>query len=629
MWKRLRPERYLSAWLILGIDTTISSMASLVSLLLYGMTVDQVSGKSFFIFWMAACIAASIVMFLSLRTYRAIIRYSTLREIGNLGIAAIGKTVLLGLFMTGLVGMHSPRQLWLLSFDFLLTFGALVLLRVMMIALYEVIRRRADVRRGVQRVLVYGDSDKSVSQIVRLQNSVHYKIEGFLVYGKQRRGHTLSGYRIYRFETREDVCRLRERRGIDGILFAYPADARAEEHRLLHYCTQYGLQPLISPVIDSLCDGKISVPVRKIRVEDLLERPEIKISMDEIVAAFKERTVLVTGAAGSIGSELCRQLARLGIRHLVAFDNAETPLHNLRLEFGDKYPDLSFTPVIGDVRFPERVDYAFRTYRPQVVFHAAAYKHVPLMEENPCEGVLVNVVGSRNVADKCIEYGVEKMVMISTDKAVNPTNIMGCTKRIAEIYVQSLGLAVAAGKVKGVTRFVTTRFGNVLGSNGSVVPRFSEQIEHGGPVTVTHPEITRFFMTIPEACRLVMEAATISAGNEICVFDMGEPVKIADLAKKMIQLNRLEVSKDIRIEYTGLRPGEKLYEEVLADTETTLPTTHDRIRIAKVREYGYDNARKSVEELEGLSRKVLIPETVRLMKQLVPEYKPEGFDVKK
>ena len=439
----------------------------------------------------------------------------------------------------------------------------------------------------------------------------------------------MSGYRIYWFETREDVCRLRERWGIDGILFAYPADARAEEHRLLHYCTQCGLQPLISPVIDSLCDGKVPVPVRKIRVEDLLERPEIKISMDEIVVGFKDRTVLVTGAAGSIGSELCRQLARLGIRHLVAFDNAETPLHNLRLEFGDNYPDFSFTPVIGDVRFPERVDYAFRTYRPQVVFHAAAYKHVPLMEENPCEGVLVNVVGSRNVADKCIEYGVEKMVMISTDKAVNPTNVMGCTKRIAEIYVQSLGLAVAAGKVKGVTKFVTTRFGNVLGSNGSVVPRFSEQIEHGGPVTVTHPEITRFFMTIPEACRLVMEAATISAGNEICVFDMGEPVKIADLAKKMIQLNRLEVSKDIRIEYTGLRPGEKLYEEVLADTETTLPTTHDRIRIAKVREYGYDNARKSVEELERLSRKVRIPETVRLMKQLVPEYKPEEFDVKK
>lgn len=624
VWRRLRPERYLSAWLILGIDTTISSMASLVSLLLYDMTVDQVSGKSFFIFWMAACIAASIVMFLSLRTYRAIIRYSTLREIGNLGIAAIGKTALLGLFMTGLAGTHTPRQLWLLSFDFLLTFGALVLLRVMMIALYEIICRRADVRRGVQRVLVYGDSDKSVSQIVRLQNSVHYKVAGFLVHGKRRKGQTLSGYRIYCFETGEDICRLRERRGIDGILFAYPADARAEEHRLLHYCTRCGLQPLISPVIDSIGDGKVPVPVRKIRVEDLLGRPEIRISMDEIIAGFKDRTILVTGAAGSIGSELCRQLARLGIRHMVAFDNAETPLHNLRLEFGDKYPDLSFTPVIGDVRFPERVDYAFRTYRPSVVFHAAAYKHVPLMEENPCEGVLVNVIGSRNVADKCIEYGVGKMVMISTDKAVNPTNVMGCTKRLAEIYVQSLGLAVTAGRVNGVTRFVTTRFGNVLGSNGSVVPRFSEQIERGGPVTVTHPEITRFFMTIPEACRLVMEAATISAGNEICVFDMGEPVKIADLAKTMIQLNRLEVGKDIRIEYTGLRPGEKLYEEVLADAENTVPTSHERIRVARVREWEHDKAEQVVSELERLSREVDIPGTIRLMKRAVPEFHPEN-----
>lgn len=346
--------------------------------------------------------------------------------------------------------------------------------------------------------------------------------------------------------------------------------------------------------------------------------------MDEIIAGFKDRTILVTGAAGSIGSELCRQLARLGIRHMVAFDNAETPLHNLRLEFGDKYPDLSFTPVIGDVRFPERVDYAFRTYRPSVVFHAAAYKHVPLMEENPCEGVLVNVIGSRNVADKCIEYGVGKMVMISTDKAVNPTNVMGCTKRLAEIYVQSLGLAVTAGRVNGVTRFVTTRFGNVLGSNGSVVPRFSEQIERGGPVTVTHPEITRFFMTIPEACRLVMEAATISAGNEICVFDMGEPVKIADLAKTMIQLNRLEVGKDIRIEYTGLRPGEKLYEEVLADAENTVPTSHERIRVARVREWEHDKAEQVVSELERLSREVDIPGTIRLMKRAVPEFHPEN-----
>ena len=362
-------------------------------------------------------------------------------------------------------------------------------------------------------------------------------------------------------------------------------------------------------------------PIREIKIEDLLGREEIKISMNEIIANFRGKTIMVTGAAGSIGSELCRQLATFGVKQLILFDNSETPMHNIRLELEERYPELNFVPVIGDVRMIPRLDYAFRTYRPQVVFHAAAYKHVPLMEENPCEAVLANVAGSRNVADKCIEYDVEKMVMISTDKAVNPTNIMGCTKRLAEIYVQSLGLAIEAGKMKGRTKFVTTRFGNVLGSNGSVIPRFREQIANGGPVTVTHPDITRFFMTIPEACRLVMEAATMATGTQIFVFDMGKSVKIADLARRMIELAGLEVDKDIKIEYTGLRPGEKLYEEVLSNTENTLPTSHDRIRIAKVRQYDYEEARQAAAELEKLSRAVEIPDMVRLMKRTVPEFK--------
>ena len=272
------------------------------------------------------------------------------------------------------------------------------------------------------------------------------------------------------------------------------------------------------------------------------------------------------------------------------------------------------------MRSLNRLDFAFRNYKPEVVFHAAAYKHVPLMEENPCEAVQVNVVGTRHVADKCIEYGIEKMVMISTDKAVNPTNIMGCSKRLAEIYVQSLGLAVESGKLPGSTKFVTTRFGNVLGSNGSVIPRFREQIEKGGPVTVTHPEITRFFMTIPEACRLVMEAVIMDTANRICVFDMGDPVKIDTLARRMIQLSGLVEGKDIKIEYSGLRPGEKLYEEVLSNVENTEKTSHERIRIAKVRTYEYSDALKSVEELNVLSRDVKIPEMVKLMKQIVPEF---------
>lgn len=280
----------------------------------------------------------------------------------------------------------------------------------------------------------------------------------------------------------------------------------------------------------------------------------------------------------------------------------------------------------GDIRLPNRLDFAFRTFHPQVVFHAAAYKHVPLMEENPCEAVLVNVIGTRNVALKCLEYNVEKMVMISTDKAVNPTNIMGCTKRLAEIYVQSLGLAIEQGTIEGATKFVTTRFGNVLGSNGSVIPRFREQIAKGGPVTVTHPDITRFFMTIPEACQLVMEAATISTGNQICVFDMGKSVKIADLAKRMIELAGYEPGEEIKIEYTGLRPGEKLYEEVLSNTENTIPTTHDRIRIAKVREYDYAEACAATGQLEQFARMVNVPDTVCLMKKIVPEFKSKNSE---
>ena len=621
---RLRLERYFSAWFILGLDIAVSTLASAMGLLLYDLTVARPPAMAFHVGWTAGAAAASLVMFLALHTYRAIIRYSTLRETGRLALAVLGKTVLLGLPQALPVTGPHPFPAWLPLFDFLLTFGTLVLLRIGMVTAYDILRRRMNIRHSVQRILIYGIGDKSVSQIVRLQNSKHYKVAGFLTYGKRQKGHILSGYKVYYFETEKELCWLRDRYGIDGVLFAYYTDAQAEQERLLRYCTECRLQTLIAPTIDRICDGQIPKPVRKIHIEDLLGRPEINISLEEIKAGFAGKTILVTGAAGSIGSELCRQLAQFGLRELVMYDNAETPLHNLRLEFDDRCPELKYTPVIGDVRMPSRLDYVFREYRPQIVFHAAAYKHVPLMEENPCEAVLVNVAGSRNVADKCIEYDVERMVMISTDKAVNPTNVMGCTKRLAEIYVQSLGLAVAAGKVQGRTRFITTRFGNVLGSNGSVIPRFKEQIEHGGPVTVTHPEITRFFMTIPEACRLVMEAATISAGNEICVFDMGEPVKIAHLAEMMIRLCNLEVGKDIKIEYTGLRPGEKLYEEVLANEENTLPTSHDRIRIAKVREYAYDNAKAVVNELEVLSRAVNIPDMVRLMKHTVPEYIPEN-----
>ena len=415
------------------------------------------------------------------------------------------------------------------------------------------------------------------------------------------------------------------RLSIDGVIFPTSDCAQEEKDRLIRYCESLGVKVLVTPPVDEVVDGKIMRQlIREVKIEDLLGRAEININMAEIVAALRGKTVLVTGAAGSIGSELCRQIATFDVQRLILFDSAETPMHNIRLELEARFPDLEFVPVVGDVRVRERVEMVYRVYRPAVVFHAAAYKHVPLMEENPCEAVLANVVGTRNVADLAVKYDAQKMVMVSTDKAVNPTNIMGASKRLAEIYIQSLGLAIAKGEVKGSTRFVTTRFGNVLGSNGSVIPRFREQIEKGGPVTVTHPEIIRYFMTIPEACRLVMEAATLGNGNEIFVFEMGEPVKIADLARRMIELAGLKVGEDIEIEYTGLRPGEKLYEEVLSTKENTLPTTNKKIHVAKVRQYDYNAVAEQITALGGFAAEVDIPATVRLMKRIVPEYKSQN-----
>ena len=610
----------MSTGFILAMDLTLSVGATFGSLAGLSMFASGVLyGSRFIVTWLLLSFLCSLLPFYLLKTYRSIIRYSTLREVGRICAAVLFKEVLL---LIAALALHAAqRGAALLLLDGLLTLCALVLVRVGMIIAYDLLRRHLEVRGSCRRVLVYGTGEKSAALVTRLHKSPRYSVAGFLTYGQRLKGHMLNERRVYYFESEENIAYLRRRYDIDGVLFATYEEAGAEQERLIRYCTNCNLQILIAPPIDEVVDGRIArQSIREVKIEDLLGRAEIKISLDDIIATFREKTILVTGAAGSIGSELCRQLAGFGVGRLILFDNGETPMHNLRLELEEKFPKLTFVPVIGDVRISARLDFVFRTYHPQVVFHAAAYKHVPLMEENPCEAVLVNVAGSRNVADKCLEYDVEKMVMISTDKAVNPTNIMGCTKRLAEIYVQSLGLALEQGRVAGRTRFVTTRFGNVLGSNGSVIPRFREQIAKGGPVTVTHPDITRFFMTIPEACRLVMEAAAMSCGNQIFVFDMGRSVKIAHLAKRMIELAGFEVDKDIKIEYTGLRPGEKLYEEVLANTENTLPTSHDRIRIAKVRAYDYDEARSVADELETLSRAVDIPATVRLMKRTVPEF---------
>ena len=592
-------KNYFSYWVVLGIDTFIALLCTWVSFIgIHYITETSKEIVSLFHI-LAVSVISSVLGATLFHTYRNTIRFSQLKELWRLA---------------GII---------FVLFDAMLTFIVMVGFRIQLIIVYEFLLNVLNKKN--MRILIYGIDDKSVALKVRLLNSSHYKVVGFCIYGTGNSIRRVADLPVYSFKDEECFNKLIHKKCIGGILFARYENTREEEGRLLQYCKRNGLKTLIAPSISEADEnGSFHQWVRPIKIEDLLGRSEIHINMEEVMTEFCGKVVLVTGAAGSIGSELCRQLAQMNIKKLIMFDSAESPLHNVRLEFEKNYPGLDFVPVIGDVRVKERLRMVFDIYHPQVIFHAAAYKHVPLMEENPCEAVLVNVVGSRQVADMAVEYGAEKMIMVSTDKAVNPTNVMGCSKRLAEIYVQSLGCAIREGKVKGHTKFITTRFGNVLGSNGSVIPRFKEQIENGGPVTVTHPDIIRFFMTIPEACRLVMEAATMGEGNEIFVFEMGKAVKIVDLATRMIELAGYRPGEDIEIEFTGLRPGEKLYEEVLSDKENTIPTENKKIMIAKVRHYEYADILDIYAEFEKLSRTVKIMDTVKLMKKVVPEFKSKN-----
>ena len=612
---------FLDSKVIFLLDCLMSVTASLFALLCLGYLRGNIySTGSFAFVWMLTSLLSTIVAMLIFKGHKLIIRHTTLHDLLCFVEEAAFKFVVMFAVM-----FIKQRQLYIgVSFalfaDFLFTLFLLVFVRLAMITVYRYFLSKRQIKRVCKRVVLFGTGDKSIAAVVRLQNSTHYKVVGFLAETPQPSNVLLANLPVFTYQNPKKFEQMINDYDVDAVLFTTEIDARNERDGLVKLCLEKNVKPLIIPNIDEMSGRVLHNNVRNVKIEDLLGREEIQISMDAIRENFKDKVVMVTGAAGSIGSELCRQLAGFGIKKLILFDNAETPMHNIRLELEEKYPNLTFVPVIGDVRQGHRVDFAFRTYRPQIVFHAAAYKHVPLMEENPCEAIRVNVHGTHTVADKCIEYDVEKMVMISTDKAVNPTNVMGCSKRIAEIYVQSLGLAIERGEMKGRTKFVTTRFGNVLGSNGSVIPRFREQIEKGGPITVTHPEITRFFMTIPEACRLVMEAATFSTGTQIFVFDMGESVKIDDLAKRMVDLAGLKLGEDIQIIYTGLRPGEKLYEEVLSTKENTTATAHNRIYVAKVREYSFTEALAAVEEMEEHSIFVRIPEMVMKMKEFVPEF---------
>lgn len=623
---KLSQIKYLNRWVIFAIDLCISVFTTLITCWFVVYITDKSILANNYLLVLFISAGCSIVSFLYWKTYKGIIRHTTLWETWRLGAAVFTKTLFIFLILWFLFDFLNWKQMMLGTIlDFLATTITLVTLRISLITIYNRLISNTAIQKEL--ILIYGTDYKAAALANTLpqKNIQKYKIGGFISIGKQYKNYLIAGYKVYSVEDQDTFNQLINRNNIKAILFANYKSAQAEENRIVRFCEKKKVRMLIVPPLDEIKDGKIEPQkIREVSIEDLLGRDEIKINMEEISNFLEDKVVMVTGGAGSIGSELCRQLASFKIRQLILFDSAETPVHNIRLEIEEKFPKLNFTPVIGDVRSRARVDFAFRKHHPQVVFHAAAYKHVPLMEANPCEAVRVNVYGTRNVADHAVKYNVEKFVMVSTDKAVNPTNIMGASKRLAEIYVQSLSIAIGKGEIQGKTRFITTRFGNVLGSNGSVIPRFREQIQNGGPITVTHPDIIRYFMTIPEACRLVMEAATIGKGDEIFIFEMGEPVKIADMAKRMIGLAGLEPDKDIMIKYTGLRPGEKLYEELLSKKETTKATRHEKIRIASVREYDYQEVNVVINELACLSKNVEIEKTVQLMKKFVPEFISEN-----
>ena len=489
--------------------------------------------------------------------------------------------------------------------------------RVMIKSIFESLR----VGGNAQRAFIYGTHAGAIAMTNEARNikPMKFSIEGYIGDSKPHYDERLMGKRIY--STQEDIVKIIEDKGIKAILVS-PLKHKmfVNNRKLQDALISAGVKIYIAQNAERWSKNQNineHVQLREVKIEDLLPRDEIEVNMEKVGALLSGKKVLITGSAGSIGSEMVRQIAIYKPSEMMLIDQAETPQHDIRLMMKNEYPDITAHTVVTSICKEDRMEEIFNQFQPDYVFHAAAYKHVPMMEDNPSESVQNNVWGTKVIADLSVKYGVKKFVMISTDKAVNPTNVMGCSKRICEIYVQSLDKAIKEGKIKGITQFVTTRFGNVLGSNGSVIPLFRKQLAAGGPLTVTHPKIIRFFMLIPEACKLVLEAGTHGKGGEIFVFDMGEPVRIADLARRMIDLSGV---KGVEIKYTGLREGEKLFEEVLNENENTLPSFHKKIRIAMVRNYEYEDAEKDVEELRDIAARYDDMETVRKMKDIVPEY---------
>ncbi len=636
-------ERTIPRWVILILDLAIIVFSfSLSFFILKEFRLNALFLEYFLIYLSFYCFLA-IPIYYKTRLHTGLLRYSNTVDMFRIFKANL-ILVLLYLILMSILSFSFQyfdyfTILSITLISFFITSSLMIMMRVMAKGLFLMLVKKSDHRTPI-RVLIYG-SDKNAVLVKRaLENNdqAHYLIEGFIDTNRALLHNYMEQKRVYHIK---ELKKLKKEKKIDQLIIVNEHLGERDKRVILERSLRLGIKvSTVPPVQDWLSGGLTKQHIQNLKIEDLLQRKPIEIDKTAIGDNLKGKRILVTGAAGSIGFEIAKQVLNYNPSYLILCDQAESPLHEAQLILEDETHEVPMEMAITDVRNRLRMEKLFELFKPEVVFHAAAYKHVPLMENSPFEAIDTNVHGTKNLADLSVIYGVEKFVMISTDKAVNPTNIMGASKRIAEIYVQSLNAHQEEFKNNlGITsplktKFITTRFGNVLGSNGSVIPRFRKQIEKGGPITVTHPEITRYFMTISEAVQLVLEAGAMGKGGEIFVFDMGKPVKIYDMAKKMIQLAGYELGKDIDIVFSGLRPGEKLYEELLNDEEVTLPTHHEKIRIAKVRTYPFEEVQHGVDQLFSLNGEQNNKKIVKQMKLIVPEFVSknspyEGLDQEK
>lgn len=611
-------KKSLPYWCVFLFDCAIVFFSFL---LVYQQTYG--GAKTLSVLWQLCSMCAIYAIFYAVgfkmfHTYDGILRYSSFVDLQRVGFASFIGCVFSYLGHFFLLQFDYFQKVYIGGREIALASIICVLLlwavRVLVKTVYDVSIDTFNARPTV--ILGIDEGGIGLAKLVRNDKSQRMRLFGFVSDGNNVRHKVLMGLDVYRYS---DVRRLVKQEHIECLLVSQGAiDEFRKDKALQDMLIAEGVHIYMPRANEEWNPAAPDATLKEVSIEDLLPRDEISIDLKSVADTLHGKCILVTGSAGSIGSEIVKQLCQFNPRELVLIDSAETPQHDIRLMMAKRYPHIKAETIVTSITGQLRMENIFRRFRPDYVFHAAAYKHVPMMENNPTESVENNIYGTKVLGDMAVKYGVKKFVMISTDKAVNPTNVMGCSKRICEMYVQSLNNAVRSGKVEGCTQFVTTRFGNVLGSNGSVIPLFKQQIKAGGPVTVTDPNIIRYFMLIPEACELVLEAGVKGNGGEIFVFDMGKPVKIADLAQRMINLSG---AKNVEIKYTGLRAGEKLYEEVLNDKESTKPSFHEKIRIANVREYDYSEVERDIEELIEVSKQYDDMLTVKKMKDIVPEFK--------